>query len=121
MAENSEDIILNAIDNATQQITKVADSLEALEKKAKEPINRRADFSAKLTAIKAAAQSAWNGAKDLIKSFQEQEQASARLTQALKNQGKYTAETQKSIEDYSSALQCQLTLPRGLTSGGNSL
>jgi hypothetical protein len=56
-------------------------------------------------AIKQAAQAVWNGLKNLISAFQEQEKASAKLTQALKNQGIYTQKTQKEIEDYSSALQ----------------
>ncbi|GBR74964.1 phage tail tape measure protein [Candidatus Termititenax aidoneus] len=56
-------------------------------------------------AIKQAAQAVWSGVKNLISAFQEQEKASAKLTQALKNQGIYTEKTQKEIEDYSSALQ----------------
>ncbi|GBR74039.1 phage tail tape measure protein [Candidatus Termititenax aidoneus] len=105
MAENHEDIILNAVDNATRQIKNVADSLENLGKKAEKPINKLGSFMANLNAIKIGAQAVWNGVKNLISAFQEQEKASAKLTQALKNQGIQSEKTQKEIEAYSSEIQ----------------
>ena len=91
-------------DEASKRISEIGKAIQDLNKNAAKH-QALTNLNQNILAARQAVNSAIGTFKNLINVFAEQEKASAKLTQALKNQGTESKVVQKEIEGYSSALQ----------------